>query len=153
MATHKQEAFPPPPKQIYVIEDHSLIQKMVAEILSRSADLAVCGVAATAADALAHLRKETVAVDLALVDISLPDMTGIALVETLLVELPTLPCLMLSGHQEIKYIQESLAAGARGYIAKGNPREIASAIRQVLRGEIYLSDPIRNQLQEMPEVS
>ncbi len=148
MATRKQEASPPR-KQIYVIDDHLLIQQMVAEIISRSDDLAVCGVAATAAGALLYLRKATVNVDLALVDISLPDMNGIELVATLLVEHPALSCLMLSGHQEIKYIQESLAAGARGYIAKGNPREITNAIRQVLSGEIYLSEPIRTQLQEM----
>jgi DNA-binding NarL/FixJ family response regulator len=140
-----------PAEQIYVVEDHPLIQRMVEEILNRSTDLTVCGFAATAAEALEKLRATTV--DLVLVDISLPDMSGIELVGILLAENPKLPCLMLSGHQEIKYIQQALAAGARGYLAKGNPRELTGAIRQVLQGGLYLSEPVRSQLHEAQALS
>ncbi len=140
-----------PTKQIYVVEDHPLIQRMVEEILSRSTDLTVCGSAATAAEALTQLRATMV--DLVLVDISLPDMSGIELVGILQTENPGLPCLMLSGHQESKYIQQALTAGARGYLGKGNPRELTGAIRQVLQGELYLSEPVRSQLHEAQALS
>jgi DNA-binding NarL/FixJ family response regulator len=55
---------------------------------------------------------------------------------------------MLSGHQEVSYVQRALAAGACGYLAKGNPGELAIAIQQVLAGEIYLSAELRHQLEQ-----
>lgn len=127
--------------QIYLIEDHPLMQRMMAEFINRMPDLQVCGIAATAQDALDQLP--TTAVDLVLVDVSLPDMDGIHLVSELHKQQPALRCLMLSGHQEHGYVQRALAVGARGYLAKGNPLELVTAIQQVLEGEIYLSESLR----------
>ncbi len=126
---------------IYLIEDHPLMQRMTCEFINRMADLHVCGMAATAKDALDHLP--TLMVDLVIVDVSLPDMDGINLVSTLHTKEPTLRCLMLSGHQEQSYVERALAVGARGYVAKGNPLELIDAIRRVLKGEIYLSAALR----------
>lgn len=126
---------------IYLIEDHPLMQRMTCEFINRMADLHVCGTAATAKDALDQLP--TLKVDLVIVDVSLPDMDGIHLVGALHSKQPTLRCVMLSGHQEQSYVQQALAVGARGYIAKGNPLELIDAIRRVLKGEIYLSEALR----------
>lgn len=126
---------------IYLIEDHPLMQRMMCEFINRMPDLQVCGMAATAQEALGQLP--TTAVDLALVDVSLPDMDGIHLVGELHAHQPTLRCLMLSGHQERSYVQRALAVGARGYLAKGNPLELIDAIHKVLKGEIYLSESLR----------
>lgn len=117
------------------------MQRMTREFLNRIPDFAVCGVASTAQEALAQMP--TLPVDLALVDVSLPDMDGIELVQTLHAERPNLRCLMLSGHQESNYVQHALAVGACGYIAKGNPRELQEGIKQVLQGQIYLSASLR----------
>lgn len=127
--------------QIYLIEDHPLMQRMMTEFINRMPDLHVCGMASTAEEALDQLP--TTAVDLVLVDVSLPDMDGIHLVSELHKEQPALRCLMLSGHQERSYVQRALAVGARGYLAKGNPSELVMAIRQVMKGEIYLSETLR----------
>ena len=99
--------------------------------------------AATAQEALAQIP--TLAVDLIVVDLSLPDMDGIQLVGELRARQPDLRCLMLSGHQERNYVERALAAGACGYIAKGNPLELIEAIRRVLKGESYLSKTLRPQ--------
>lgn len=126
---------------IYLIEDHPLMQRMISEFIKRMPDLQVCGMAATAQEALAQLPS--LAADLVLVDVSLPDMDGIHLVSELLEQQPTLYCLMLSGHQEHSYVQHALAVGARGYLAKGNPLELINAIQRVLHGELYLSESLR----------
>lgn len=131
---------------IYIVEDNPLMQRMMCEIINRIPDLQVCGVAATAQEALDQIPA--ISVELALIDVSLPDMNGIDLVKTLHARQPTLACLMLSGHQEQSYVQRALTAGARGYVAKGNPIELQDAIHQVLQGEIYLSGPLRAKLQE-----
>lgn len=126
---------------IYLVEDHPLIQRVLHEALHRLLKLHVCGVATTAHEALTQIPGQCV--DLVLVDVSLPDMNGIELVKLLHAQQPTLPCVMLSGHQELSYVQRALAVGARGYIAKGNPLELKQAIGQVLAGTIYLSEPLR----------
>jgi DNA-binding NarL/FixJ family response regulator len=144
MAAHTESTAARQPKQILIVEDHTLIQRMVAEIINRAADLTVCGCVATGANALQMVAHQPV--DLVLVDVSLPDMNGIELIESLRKQLPQLPCLVLSGHQEPHYIERALAAGAGGYLAKGNPHEIAPAIRQVLKGEQYLSKQVHEQL-------
>lgn len=125
---------------IYLIEDHPLMQRMTTEFINRMADLHVCGMAATAKDALDQLPM--IKVDLVIIDVSLPDMDGITLAGALHAKQPALRCLMLSGHQEQSYVQRALDVGARGYIAKGNPLELIDAIRRVLKGEIYLSSAL-----------
>ena len=126
---------------IYIIEDHPLVQEMLGEFIDQIPGLQVCGMAATAQEALAQIP--TLAVDLVVVDVSLPDMDGIQLVGELRAQQPDLCCLMLSGHQERGYVQRALALGACGYVAKGNPAELVNAIHQVLKGEIYLSQSLR----------
>ncbi len=126
---------------IYIIDDHPLVQEILVEFINQMPGLQVCGMAATAQEALAQIP--TLAVDLVVVDVSLPDMDGIQLVGELRARQPTLLCLMLSGHQERGYVQRALAAGTCGYVAKGNPPELVNAIHQVLKGELYLSQSLR----------
>ncbi len=131
-------------KNIYIIEDHPLMQKMLREFLNRLSHLNVCGIATTGQEALEQLP--TAGADLVLIDVSLPDMSGIDLLEELQTWHPVLPCLMLSGHQEAIYIQRALTAGAKGYVAKGHPLELADAIQQVLAGNVYLSETVRAKI-------
>jgi DNA-binding NarL/FixJ family response regulator len=86
---------------------------------------------------------EVITVDLALVDLSLPRMSGIDLVQRLQQENSRLPCLMLSGHLDSLYVRRSLHAGARGYVLKGDSEAILEGIRKVMKGEIYLSPELR----------
>lgn len=120
------------------------MQRMLNDFLNRLPDVTVSGIATRGQEALDQLPTATV--DLVLIDVSLPDMSGIDLLVELQKIRPGLPCLMLSGHQETIYIQRALAAGARGYVAKGKPLELSDAIQQVLAGEIYLNETVRAKL-------
>ena len=83
------------------------------------------------------------AVDLALIDVSLPRMNGIELVRTIKERFPELLCMMLSGHMTPFYVERSLEAGARGYVLKEDIPGVLEGIEQVLKGEIYVSKALR----------
>lgn len=126
---------------IYLVDDHQLVQEMLRDFINAMPGLHVCGGAMTAGAALAQIP--TLAVDLVIVDVALPDLDGIQLVEKLRAQQPTLRCLMYSGHQERSYVERALAVGAVGYVAKGHPPELITAICAVLAGEVYLSRALR----------
>ncbi len=139
------------PTSVYLIEDHSLLQNMLSEFIAQLPDMSVCGVATYGREALTELP--TLQPDLALIDLSLPDISGFKLMDELSVLLPELPVLILSTYRETIYVQRALASGARGYIIKGNPFEIEKAIHQVLAGEIYLSPQIAHEFHAPKSVS
>lgn len=123
---------------IYIVEDHDVMRQALDNFLSETPDFSVAGTAKTAEDALPHLLDDA-AVDLVLVDTSLPGMSGIDLVEKLQRQRPTLRCLVLSGHSGDAYVRRALEAGARGYVLKGDPSELMTALQQVLDGDVYLA--------------
>lgn len=132
------------PHHVFIVEDHSLMREMMSAYVSDLPDLSVCGTARTADEAIAQL---TARADLALVDVALPGRSGIDLIGELQTLWPDLPCLVCSGHDEASYIKRALKAGARGYVAKGNPAELAEAIRCLLEGSVYLSASLRERVE------
>jgi len=127
--------------KIYLVEDHEIVREMVGNYIESFPDFEICGMAATGEEALESLVDEEV--DLILIDTSLPGMSGIDLVRKVLTLRPALCCVIYSGHGETAYIEQAVRAGARGYVLKGNPEELADALRQVLSGETYLSEALR----------
>lgn len=127
----------PTPYRVFVVEDHAYVRDQVADYLSEVGGFEVCGTAGSAAEALAALPDT--ACDLALIDVSMPGMNGIALVQQLGVTCPDVRCLMLSGHAMKAYAAEALRAGAYGYVVKGDPDALLEGIRAALRGERYVS--------------
>lgn len=126
--------------KIYLVEDHEIVREMVSNYITSFPDFEICGMAATGEEALESLADAEV--NLVLIDTSLPGMSGIDLVGKVLALRPTLYCVIYSGHGETAYIERAMRAGARGYILKGNPDELADALRQVLGGETYLSEAL-----------
>jgi DNA-binding NarL/FixJ family response regulator len=124
--------------RIFLVEDHASMRAALQEFLDTMSGFEVCGAVENADSALGQITAAKV--DLALIDVSLPGMNGIDLVRALTKRCPTLFCVMLSGHGEQNYVRRSLAAGASGFILKGNPDELPIALRAVLDGEIYVSD-------------
>jgi DNA-binding NarL/FixJ family response regulator len=122
---------------ILIVEDHPHLGKALNRFLQDFGKMQVAAVVTSSEEALAKLPE--LKVDLALIDVSLPEMSGIELVAKLRQKYPQLPCLMLSGHLSEDYVQRSLEAGAHGYIIKDNRLEILEGIQQVLAGETYLS--------------
>ena len=115
--------------------------KAMQNFLTRQADLEIVGITQSEEGALKLLHE--VKVDLALVDVSLPAISGIDLVQQIHTEFPQLRCVMLSGHMTQKYVRQALEVGASGYILKDDVNGILEGIRLVLGGEIYVSQALR----------
>jgi DNA-binding NarL/FixJ family response regulator len=127
---------------ILLVEDHAGFAKALLHMLSQNSNLQIVAVAESAEAALRHLREANV--DLVLLDYSLPDMSGITLLEAILAEQPDLPCAMLSGHLSLQHARRALELGARGYLIKDNPLGILAGIPRILKGEIYISEELRS---------
>lgn len=131
-----------PTSSILLVEDHKVFAKALLRVLTASKDLEVVAVVDTAEKALEQLPG--LKVDLVLADISLPKMSGIALVEELRARYPKLPCAVISGHVAPQFVHSALDAGARGYMVKENPVGILEGIKRVLNGEVYISKEVGN---------
>jgi DNA-binding NarL/FixJ family response regulator len=127
---------------ILLVEDHAGFAKALLNMLGQNQKIKVVAVAQDAEEALRLLQE--MHVDLVLVDFSLPDMTGVELLEKLHSEYPDLRCAILSGHLLPQHARRALAIGARGYLIKDDPLGILTGIEYILRGEIYVSEELRN---------
>ncbi len=125
--------------RLLLVEDHPVTREGFAQLINYQSDLRVCGQAGRPGEALEQIAATRL--DLVVVDITLAGACGIDLTKQIHKRFPALPVLILSAHDEEFYAVRALRAGARGYVMKLTPTaEILSAIRQVLRGEVYLSD-------------
>ena len=127
---------------ILLVEDHAGFAQALLQMLAQNPNLQIVAVADSAESAVEYLRETRV--DLVLVDYSLPDTSGIHLVQMLQQDYPDLPCVMLSGHLSPQYARRALEAGARGYLIKDDPLGILAGLPRILKGEIYVSDELRN---------
>lgn len=127
--------------RIYIVEDHERMRELLGSWIDALPGLSVCGAAASAETALEELPG--LGADLVLVDMSLPQMSGIDLVAALQVRFPGVRCLIMSGHNEPRYVERALAAGAHGYVLKGKPSEIEPAIAAVLAGGRFISPALQ----------
>ena len=126
---------------ILLIEDHMLFAQAIQRLLNRETGLEIVDIVQSGEEALKKLPG--LKVDLAIIDVSLPAMSGIDVVRQIHVTFPQLRCLMLSGHMTPKYVKHSLEAGAYGYVLKDDVNGILEGIRRALDGEIYLSAALR----------
>lgn len=125
-------------QRILIVDDHPIFRKGIIMLLEHEKDIVIYGEAETAAEALRLVERHDY--DLVISDISLEETNGIELVKSLKSLKPHLPVLVLSMHDESLYAERALRAGARGYLMKqAPPDQVVAAIRQVLRGELYLS--------------
>src|SRR5262245_56570858 len=126
------------PLRVMLIEDHAIVRETLQDFIGRLPQVSVCHVAANAEAALAALDDATP--NLLLIDLSLPGMSGIDLVREIRERQPALRCMILSGHSSRAYVKQALAAGANGYLLKGDPLEIERGILAITRGERYVSN-------------
>ena len=130
---------------ILLVDDHPLMRKGLAMTLESEPDLNVVAQCADAEEALKALSEHEV--DLAVVDVSLPGMSGLELIKHMLAMEEGLRILVASRHDEALYAERAIRAGARGYVMKLEASEvILKAVRRVLRGGIYVSDEINDRL-------
>ncbi len=133
--------------RIVVIDDHPLVRQGLAQLLGSRPDLSIVGSAESASEGIEMVRAQKP--DLVICDLSLARGDGLELVKQLKSEMPRLPVLVISMHDESVYADRVLRAGARGYLMKKEPSEkVFEAIRHLLQGEIYVSDRIKREMLE-----
>jgi len=138
-------ALTPEKKRVFIVDDHPIFRQGLARLIDIETDFSVCGEAASAGQALEALRQ--IAVDVVLVDISLPGADGVELVKHLVAEHPGLPVLVVSVHDEQTYGLRSLRAGALGYLMKREGKELLwQALRAVLAGQVWVSPTLAEKL-------
>ena len=128
-------------RRVFIVDDHPLVREWLTTLIGQQADLTVCGEAATAAEAMQAVAASKP--EVAIVDISLKDSSGIELIKDLKKACPGLVVLVLSMHEESHYAERALRAGARGYLMKRETtRKVIPAIRQILEGKLCVSEAI-----------
>jgi DNA-binding NarL/FixJ family response regulator len=138
----------PAKKRILLVDDHPMLREGLALLIGQENDLEVCGQADTAAAAFELIGQTHP--DLALVDITLPDKSGLELIKDVQAAYPGTPMLVISMHDESLYAERVLRAGGRGYIMKQEGgKKLMAAIRQVLSGTIYLSEKMAANILEV----
>jgi DNA-binding NarL/FixJ family response regulator len=138
---------PTPPIRILVVDDHALVRKGLIQLLARQRDFGEFGEAATAGEALALVERQPW--DIVLLDLALPDGSGLEVLQRVRELRATLPVLVVSMYPEDQLGERLLEAGAGGYLTKeAAPEELVRAIRRVLRGQKYLSPALEAQLAE-----
>lgn len=131
--------------RLLLVDDHPVVRDGLAQLLHGENDMAVCGEAESAEQALDLTTKTNP--DLAIVDISLGGVNGIELIKNLKALQPDLRILVLSMHDEAHFAERALRAGANGYIMKREARNrIMQGIRAVCAGDIYVSDRMQKSM-------
>lgn len=134
-------------RQVLVIDDHPFMRAGLTQMIDRQPDMQICGEAGNPAEAMQVLAR--CRPDLVLSDITMPGRSGLEFIKDLTATIEGLPILVVSMHDETIYAERALRAGARGYIMKeAGGENLLAAIRQVLRGEVYVSPRISSRLLE-----
>jgi DNA-binding NarL/FixJ family response regulator len=133
--------------RIAIVDDHAIVRAGLRQFLAEQVDFRVTGEAATGREAVDLVRQGEL--DVMLMDLSLPDQSGVETLAAIKARAPDLPVLILSGFPEAHYATTLLRQGASGYLNKEcEPEEIALAIRTVVRGRRYITPTVAELLAE-----
>lgn len=133
------------PTSVLVVDDHALVRYALVRLLEGTPDFKCCGEASGVASARAAIKLQQP--ELVLLDLSLGDGDGFALIGEWTRAFPELKILVISRHEESLYAERSLRAGAHGYVTKDeNSAEVLRAIRLVARGQRYVSQCMAAQV-------
>jgi len=131
--------------RVLIADDHAIVRKGLVEIIRESRETILVDEACNGVEAL--IKAEKCDYDLVLLDISMPDKSGLEVLKELKMAHPERPVLMLSIHPEEQYAVRSLRDGASGYITKGSAtNEMLDAIRKVISGGKYISSSLAEKL-------
>ena len=131
--------------KILIADDHAIVREGLRQILADTRDILIAGDAENGNEAIKLAR--TADADVLLLDISMPDKSGIEVLKQVKKESPKLAVLVLSMYREDQYAIRSLKAGAAGYLNKQSaPAELIDAIRQVASGRKYISPTLAQEL-------
>ena len=131
--------------RVFLVDDHPLVREGLTNLINEQNDLIVCGEAEDSAGAMSGIAKTRP--DVALVDISLKNESGLELVKNLESQFPLVALIVLSMHDEALYAERALRAGARGYVMKReSTKSVLASIRRVMEGGVYVSERVVNSM-------
>ena len=135
------------PIRIFSVDDHPLLREGIAALVNNQPDMVIAGEASTGGEALQLFKQ--LKPDVTLLDLRLPDMSGIDILIALRSEFPDARVIMLTTFEGDVEIHRALRAGARGYLLKNMPpSELLDVIRQVHAGKKRIPAAIASQLAE-----
>ncbi|QJQ07483.1 response regulator transcription factor [Undibacterium piscinae] len=131
--------------RILIADDHTIMREGLKRILEGIDDIEVVAEAVDGHDTLAKARSENF--DVLLMDLSMPGRSGVDLIRQIKDEMPKLPILILTMHEEEQYAVRAIRAGARGYLTKESAgTQLVTALRKVASGRPYISIEVAEQL-------
>lgn len=135
--------------RIVIVDDHPIMRMGLRQLLESSRLVEVCGEAGSVSEAVSVIESVK-PVALVIIDISLPDRSGLELIRDLRSIDPGARALVVSSHDEKVYAERVLRAGGRGYLMKDRaPEQIIAAVGQVLDGGIFLSPSMTSRMMEV----
>jgi DNA-binding NarL/FixJ family response regulator len=144
----KNIASAPPPKRIFLVDDHPMMHEGMSRILNSEPGLMCCGGVKSAEEALAEIPR--CKPDLVVTDITLPGRSGLDLIKDLKAMFPELKIFVYSMHDEMFYAERALRAGARGYLMKeAGSEKMIEAIHRLLAGEIFVTPRIAAKILDL----
>ncbi|HUN54997.1 MAG TPA: response regulator transcription factor [Smithella sp.] len=136
--------------RVIIIDDHPVVRRGLKQIIEEEQDMRVVNQAGNAHDAIFVISQT--ACDAVILDITLPGISGIEVLNQLRQERPDLPVLIMSMHEEEQYALRVIKAGASGYLMKDSiPEELIKAIRKIAAGGKYISSSFSETLISLQE--
>jgi DNA-binding NarL/FixJ family response regulator len=138
--------------RIVLADDHPIVLDGLRNLIRAEPDFELVGEAASGLSALKIIREQRP--DVAVLDISMPELNGIVLSRRLAGEMPALRLLVLTLHEDRAYLNQALEAGVRGYVLKRSAVEnLVQAIRAVVVGGLYIDPAIVGRVFESKQVN
>ncbi|MEM1441127.1 MAG: response regulator transcription factor [Verrucomicrobiota bacterium] len=135
--------------RVFIVDDHPIMRLGLSQLIQSIDGVEVAGEAGSATEAL-YILDQSEEVDLAIVDVSLPDRSGLELIKDLRVRHEEVKCLVISSHDEEVYAERVLRAGGRGYMMKDRAADLLEeAVKQVLSGGVFLSAEMTARMMEV----
>lgn len=133
--------------RILLVDDHEVVRTGLRMLLQDKPDMTIAGEASTGEEAIALTRE--LQPDVVVMDLTLPDLSGIDVTRIIKEELPQVAIVALTIHEDQQYFFEMLKAGASGYVPKrAAPEDLISAIRAAFQGEVFIFPSLARNLVE-----
>lgn len=131
--------------RVFLADDHAIVREGIKRMFQLTADICVVNEASNGGELLERLRTTTV--DLILLDMSMPGISGANLIIRIVANFPSIPILVLSMHDEPQVARRALSAGAAGYLTKDSePELLITAIRRVAQGRRFIAPELAEKI-------